>query len=56
MSDEQTQLMEKYGITSETKTIFHFQSHKYDRFADALSYAQKTTPDSESPKEKGLDE
>jgi hypothetical protein len=41
MTEQETRLMEKYGITFETKTVFHFQSHKYERLADALNYAEK---------------
>ncbi len=43
MTDEENQLMMKYGITAETKSVFHFQSHKYDRLADALKYAERVS-------------
>lgn len=41
MTDEERQSMEKYGITYESKMVFHFQGHKYERLADALSYAER---------------
>ncbi len=41
MTDEEKRDMEQFGITSETKTIFHFKGHKYDRLDDALNYAKK---------------
>ncbi len=42
MSDEETQLMAKYGITSESKTVFFYREHKYAQLQDALNYAAKT--------------
>lgn len=39
--EEEKDLMNQYGITSEAKTVFHFQEHKYDRLEDAVSYAKK---------------
>jgi hypothetical protein len=41
MTDKDERTMEKYGITSETKVIFHFQGHRYDRLSDAVNYAKK---------------
>ena len=38
-TDDQT--MEKYGITSQTNTTFHFAGHKYQRLEDAVNYAKK---------------
>lgn len=42
MSDEETQLMAKYGITFESKTVFFYREHKYAQLQDALNYAEKT--------------
>lgn len=55
MTDEEIRLMKEHGITCETKLVFHFQSHTYDRLDDALSYAQingcsSTPTEDESPK------
>ena len=41
MTDEEARLMDKYGITSETKTIYHFRTHKYGQLEDALNYAKR---------------
>lgn len=41
MTDEDKLSMQKYGITSEAKVIYHFQGHRYDRLSDAVSYAEK---------------
>ncbi len=49
MSEEETLLMEKYGISSEVKTVFHYQGQKYDRFQDALNYARKVDPEAQTP-------
>ena len=43
MNSEDKALIEKFGITSELKTIFHFDGHRYERLRDAASYA-KTRP------------
>ncbi|NKC01947.1 MAG: hypothetical protein GKR90_26075 [Pseudomonadales bacterium] len=40
MTDEETRLMDEHGITCETKTVYHFRTHKYDRLQDALNYAK----------------
>lgn len=42
MTNEQKLEMEKFGITGETKLVFHFEGRKYDRLEDALSYAAKS--------------
>ena len=41
MTDEEKKLMDQYEITCETKTIFHYRGHRYDRLDDALNYAKK---------------
>lgn len=41
MTDEEKQLMNQFEITYETKTIFHFRGHRYERLKDALNYAKK---------------
>ena len=43
MNSDEKALMEKFGITAELKTIFHFDGHKYERLSDAVNYA-KTRP------------
>jgi hypothetical protein len=45
MNSEDKALMEKFGITAESKTVFHFGGHRYERLNDAVNYA-KTRPDS----------
>jgi len=55
MTDEDELAMAEYGITSETKLIFHFEGHRYDRLSDAVNYAKSPhrVPQSvESQKEK----
>lgn len=42
MTEEQKFAMEKYGITCHTKSVFHFEGHKYDRLEDALKYAKQS--------------
>ena len=39
MNSDDKALMKKFGITSESKTIFHFDGHKYERLSDAVNYA-----------------
>ena len=55
MNDEEMQLMEKYGITSETKMLFHFQGHRYDRLDDAIKYAESRKPTSPSSKDQPIE-
>ena len=43
MNSEDQALIEKYGITVETMTIFHFAGYRYERLSDAVNYA-KTRP------------
>ncbi|MEZ5558200.1 MAG: hypothetical protein R3E86_06585 [Pseudomonadales bacterium] len=38
--DEQTQ-MDRLGISMEHKAIYRFQGYRYERLADAISYAEK---------------
>jgi hypothetical protein len=40
MDDSDKKLMAEHGITSETKTVFHYLGHRYERLADAVSYAK----------------
>ena len=41
MNSEDRALMEKFGIAAETKTIFHFDGHRYERLNDAVNYAKQ---------------
>jgi len=34
------ELMTEYGITRKTKTVYSYKQHNYERFKDALSYAE----------------
>lgn len=40
MDERDETLMSQYGITVETRFIFHFDGRRYDRLADAVSYAK----------------
>jgi hypothetical protein len=51
MTEYDEQLMTRHGITAETKVVFHYAGHRYDRLADAVNYATAqaagpVTPDS----------
>ena len=39
MKDDET-LMKIYGIQSSTKTIYHYQNHRYDNLRDAINFAK----------------
>ena len=41
LTDEDKVLMDQHNITSETRTLFYFEGHKYDKLKDALSYAKQ---------------
>ena len=49
MNSEDKALMERLGITAQSKTIFHFAGHRYERLSDAVNYA-KTRPRPTEPK------
>lgn len=51
MTDDDKRVMDEYGITSETKVVFHFEGHRYDRLSDAVNYAknQHRSPRSAEP-------
>lgn len=49
MTDEEKQLMDQYGVTCETKTIFHYRGHRYDRLDDALNFAKKELAAASNP-------
>lgn len=40
MSKQEKTLMAEYGITSAPETIYYYKSYRYDKLADALSYAK----------------
>ena len=42
MSEDDQKLMAEYGITAETRIVFHFQGHRYERLDDAVNYARVT--------------
>lgn len=51
MNNDDKALMEKYGITCETKMIYAYKQHRYDNLQDALRYAEidaKRAPGNES--------
>ena len=41
MNSDDKALMEKFGITTESKTIFYFGGHRYERLSDAVNYAKQ---------------
>ena len=40
MTTKDDNLMAKYGITYERKTVYCYKTHKYDKLEDALKYAK----------------
>jgi len=43
MTEEEKELMERYGITYEQNTVYYYMGYKYDRLQDALKYAKLHT-------------
>ncbi len=39
-NEEDKALLEKYGVTYETKIIYCYKQNRYDNLTDALRYAQ----------------
>ena len=40
MREQDKTLMAEYGFTSSPKTVYFYKQYRYDRLADALSYAK----------------
>lgn len=40
MDEHNESLMAQYGITAETKVLFHLGGYRYDRLDDAVRYAK----------------
>ena len=40
MDEHDNSLMAQYGITAETKVLFHYDGYRYERLADAVNYAR----------------
>lgn len=38
-SEANEKLMEDYGITSESKTVYRYKEYRYDNLEDAIRYA-----------------
>ena len=43
MTEEEKKLMDQYEITSQQKTVYHYNGHKYDSLKDAIRYAKTDT-------------
>ncbi len=40
MTEQQTELMTRYGITEEHTSVFTYKTYRYGRLEDALNYAR----------------
>jgi hypothetical protein len=40
MEEHDERLMAQYGITAETRVLFHYDGYRYERLADAVNYAR----------------
>jgi hypothetical protein len=40
LSEQDREMMARYNITTETKTVFCTQGYKYDKLKQALNYAR----------------
>ena len=40
MTEEEKELMQRFGITVEQKSVYTYKGHKYERLKDALNYAK----------------
>lgn len=48
MNDSERSVMAEYGITCETRRVFHYKQYKYDRLDDALRFARADTGQAKS--------
>ena len=40
MTDDEIRIMNKYGITYETRTVFFWRTHRYEKLSDAVKNAE----------------
>ena len=40
MTDDEIRIMNKYGITYETRTVFFWRAHRYEKLSDAVKNAE----------------
>lgn len=40
MNEDNKALMAQFGITTESKTIYCYKEHRYDRLEDAVNFAK----------------
>ena len=40
MTEEEKELMKRYGITVEPKSVYSYKGYKYEHLKDALNYAK----------------
>ncbi len=40
MTDEEEKQVQRFGITSETKVVYHYGGFRYERLEDVLRYAE----------------
>jgi len=50
MNSDDRKLMEQFGITAESKTIYHFEGYRYERLSDAINYARIRAHQVQKPK------
>ena len=43
MDEEEKVLMDKFGVTCETKIVYRYKQHQYNNLKDALNFAQLDT-------------
>jgi hypothetical protein len=43
LTEEDTKLMEQFGITSQQKIVYLYKGHKYDSLKDAINFAKIDT-------------
>ena len=48
--DEKQKLMERYGITAEQQSVYHYAGFRYSNLTDALDYAERVTNRSNEPR------
>ncbi|MEJ2088078.1 MAG: hypothetical protein P8Y69_06315 [Gammaproteobacteria bacterium] len=58
MDEHGERLMAQYGITAETKMLFHYDGRRYERLADAVNYArmQHAPPKNNDPSQDSGDQ
>ena len=51
MTEDDKELMKRYDITAEQKSVYHYKSYRYEQLRDAVNYATTDVKRQRAPSE-----